>query len=117
MSLFLFLIVVVSLASGSVAAADVSLRQSVVASAGLILAWGMLAKTVGLIALARVQSGTPAADAIRFLERQLEILRWIGLVATVLCLFVFNLAALGILSRRSYKCSVGGASLTHGYCR
>ncbi len=92
MSLFLFLIVVVSLASGSVAAADVSLRQSVVASAGLILAWGMLAKTVGLIALARVQSGTPAGDAIRSLERQLEILRWMGLVATVLCLFVFNLA-------------------------
>lgn len=92
MSLFLFLIVVVSLASGSVAAADVSLRQSVVASAGLILAWGMLAKTVGLIALARVQSGTPAGDAIRSLERQLEILRWMGLVATILCLFVFNLA-------------------------
>lgn len=92
MSLFLFLIVVVSLASGSVAAADVSLRQSVFASAGLILAWGMLAKTVGLVALARVQSGTPAGDAIRSLERQLEILRWMGLVATVLCLFVFNLA-------------------------
>jgi len=92
MSLFLFLIVVVSLASGSVAAADVSLRQSVVASAGLILAWGMLAKTIGLIALARVESGTPAAAAIRTLERQLEILRWLGLVATVLCLFVFNLA-------------------------
>mgnify|MGYP000947909663 CR=1 FL=1 len=92
MSLFLFLIVVVSLASGSVAAADVSLRQSVVAPAGLVLAWGMLAKTVGLIALARVQAGTPAADAIRFLERQLEALRWLGLVATVLCLFVFNLA-------------------------
>ncbi|HBJ36608.1 MAG TPA: hypothetical protein DDZ51_18000 [Planctomycetaceae bacterium] len=92
MSSFLFLIVVISLASGSMAAADVSLRQSVVASAGLILAWGMLAKTVGLIALARVQSGTPAIDAIRMLERHLEILRWLGLVATVLCLFVFNLA-------------------------
>lgn len=92
MSLFLFLIVVVSLASGSVAAADVSLKQSVIASAGLILAWGMLAKTVGLIALARVQSGIPAADAIRMLERHLEILRWLGMVATVLCLFVFNLA-------------------------
>lgn len=92
MSLFLFLIVVVSLASGSVAAADVSLRQSVVASAGLILAWGMLARTIGLIALARVRSGTSAADAIRMLERQLEILRWLGLVATMMCLFVFNLA-------------------------
>jgi Zn-dependent protease with chaperone function len=73
-------------------AADVSLRQSVVASAGFILAWGMLAKTVGLIALARVRSGIPPVDAIRNLERQLEILRWLGLVATVLCLFVFNLA-------------------------
>lgn len=92
MSLYIFLIVVVSLASGSVAAADVSLRQSLIAPAGMILAWGMLAKTIAILALGRVQSGVPSCDAIRFLERQLELLRWLGLGATAICLFVFNLA-------------------------
>jgi len=92
MSLFIFLIVVLSLASGSVAPAEVPLQQCVVATAGLMLAWGMLAKTAAAVALARVQSGTQPLAAIETFERQLDILRWLGLGATLLCLIGFNLA-------------------------
>jgi len=92
MSLFIFLIVVLSLASGSVAPAEVPLQQCVVATAGLMLAWGMLAKTAAAVAFARVQSGTQPLAAIETFERQLDILRWLGLGATLLCLIGFNLA-------------------------
>lgn len=92
MSLYLFLIVVSSLASGSVDAADVPLRQCVVASTGLILGWGLLAKVAATLAMLRVDSGTDRLAAVRVFERHVDILRWVGLAATLTCLVVFNLA-------------------------
>jgi len=92
MSLYLFLIVVTSLASGSVDAAEVPLHRCVVASTGLILGWGLLAKVAAAVAMLRVEAGADRLTAVRAFERQLDILRWCGLAATLTCLVVFNLA-------------------------
>jgi Zn-dependent protease with chaperone function len=92
MSLYLFLIVVTSLASGSVDAVEVPLQRCVIASTGLILAWGLLAKVAATVAMLRVESGTDRLTAVRAFERHVDILRWVGLAAALTCLVVFNLA-------------------------
>ncbi len=93
MSMFLFLIVVVSLACGSVQPREVPLDACLTASAGLIFAWGLIAKAAAGLALARVRRGTEPLLAVQSLERQLEILRWLGIGAVLTCLLGFNLAA------------------------
>jgi Zn-dependent protease with chaperone function len=90
--MFLFLIVVVSLACGSVAPADVLAIPCLTATAGMILAWGLIAKAAAGFALARVESGVAPLVAVRSLERQLEAMRWLGIGAAVVCLLGFGLA-------------------------
>jgi Zn-dependent protease with chaperone function len=92
MSLFLFLIIVLSLSCGSAAPREVALLPCLVASAGLILAWGLLAKSAASFALARVRCGVGPLAAAQGLERQLEALRWLGIVAALICLLGFGLA-------------------------
>ncbi len=94
MSLYLFLAVVLSLASASVAPRDeIPLKQSVVASAALLLAFGLLVQSFAAVAKARIAAGEePRAIAAGF-ERRLEWLRWLGLGFALVCLLGFQLAA------------------------
>ena len=92
MSLFLFLIIVLSLSCGSAPPREVAVVPCLVASAGLILAWALLAKSAASIALARVRSGAQPLAAAQSLERQLEALRWLGIATVLICLLGFGLA-------------------------
>ena len=94
MPLFWFLLVLVSLGCGSAPAiTDTDPYRSLVASAGVILAWGVLAKVAAYTTLRQVHDDQiHPLIAGRLLQRQLECLRWIGLAAAVLCLLGFGLA-------------------------
>ncbi len=93
MSLYWFLLIVSAFACGSVPPADIPLRQCLLAPAMLVLGWSILAMVTARLGAARVRGGLdPLAGAID-LERNLERMRWIGLVVAVVCLTSMGLGA------------------------
>ncbi len=93
MHLYLFLLVVVSLSCGSLPATEVPLLRAVAATAGMVIAWGLLCH-IGARLCAR-QVRTEAMDPLfgaELLEKQLAAFRWLGLGVVVLCLGGFGLA-------------------------
>jgi Zn-dependent protease with chaperone function len=91
--LYFFLLVVVSLACGSLPPADVSLLRASLATAGMVVAWGILCHVCARLCARQVQqeSMDPLLGA-EILERQLSGFRWLGLGVVVLCLGGFGLA-------------------------
>ncbi|WP_146600293.1 M48 family metalloprotease [Novipirellula aureliae] len=88
-----FLLIVVSLSCGSLPQGDVDLPRAIGASMGMITAWWLLCHIA-----ARTTANYVLADQIeplegaRYLEKQLDIFRWLGLGVIVMCLGGFGLA-------------------------
>ena len=93
MPLYLFLLVVVSLSCGSLPPLETSIWRPAMATAGLTMAWVLLCH-IGARMLAKqvVQDGLDPIQGARWLEKQLDIFRWLGLGVIVLCLGGFGLA-------------------------
>lgn len=91
--LYLFLLVVVSLACGSLPPVDVSLPRAALATFGMLMAWAMLCHIGARICAKQVASEAiePIAGA-EIIEKQLSAFRWLGLGVVVLCLGGFGLA-------------------------
>ncbi|WP_162006703.1 M48 family metalloprotease [Roseimaritima sediminicola] len=95
MPLYWFLLVVVSLGCGSVAGPEVPAVRAVVATLGVVLAWGLLGKVAAAVTTRQLDSGDDdPVTAVRIYERQISILRWAGIVAAAMCLVGFGLAGL-----------------------
>ncbi|MGV3485217.1 MAG: M48 family metalloprotease [Planctomycetaceae bacterium] len=92
MTLYWFLLVVSSLAIGSIPAEPVQWTHCVLATVMLVTAWVMLTQTVSSMTRRAVSTGFDPLAAARLLERQLDILRWLGLPVTALCWVGFGLA-------------------------
>jgi Zn-dependent protease with chaperone function len=96
MALYWFLLVVTALAVGSVPAQASDRGQALVASFMLVAGWCLLIQTVGRTtrraSVDRVDRVEPL-EAARLLERQLDILRWMGLLVAAVCFLAFRLAA------------------------
>ncbi|MEM6364677.1 MAG: M48 family metalloprotease [Planctomycetota bacterium] len=93
MSIYLFLLVVLSLTCGSLPASDVAAWRSVTTSIGLVLGWTILCHvTAGAMAGQVRRERIPWSTGMRWLQLQLDILRWLGLPVTLICLGLFRLA-------------------------
>lgn len=94
MSLYHFLLVVLSLSAGSLPVeGDVDWSRSLAASAGLLLGWSLLVHVAARNLALGVQRGNwdPLAGAT-WLERQLSVLRWLGLGVVGWVLAGFHIA-------------------------
>lgn len=92
MPLYWFFLVVVSLGCGSVPGHEVPAQRSLVATLGVLLAWGLLAKVAALITTKQLdENADDAVTIVRIFERQIAILRWAGIVAAAMCLVGFGL--------------------------
>ncbi len=93
MPMYFFLLLVISLACGSLPPTDADLGRVLVASLGMVAAWSVLCHVAARIVSNHVLSGEcePLAGA-HAIERQLDVLRWMGLAVSVLCLAGFGLA-------------------------
>ena len=91
--LYLFLLVVVSLSCGSLPAEEVPLQRAAAATAGMVIAWGLLCHVGARLCARQVRSQAmdPLVGA-EILEKQLAAFRWLGLGVVVLCLGGFGLA-------------------------
>ncbi len=92
MPMYFFLLLIVSLGCGSLPPTDQPLEKILFATIGMVLAWSMLCHIAARITSNHVLSGhcDPHAGA-SVLERQLDVLRWMGLGVAVLCLAGFGL--------------------------
>ncbi len=93
MHLYLFLLVVVSLACGSLPPAEVTLWRALAATCGILLAWGILCHVGARLCATQVrrEAINPLLGA-EVVEKQLSAFRWLGLPVVVLCLGGFGLA-------------------------
>ncbi len=92
MPMYFFLLLVVSLGCGSLPPTDQPLGKILIATVGMVTAWSLLCHIAARITSNHVLAGecTSLAGA-RVLEKQLEVLRWMGLGISVLCLAGFGL--------------------------
>lgn len=93
MTLYWFLLVVSSLAIASVPAESVELSRCVGASSMLVMGWMLLIHVVSRMVHRAVLAGLDPTVAARTLERQLDGLRWLGLLVAGVCGAGFGLAA------------------------
>jgi|GEM_PF-1190232 len=92
MPIFVFLIVVVSLACGSAAPHSVALTRCLAGAATVMGLWMLLARAAADLASAQADAGAAVPLAAARLQRQLERLRWAAIPAAVICLLGFGLA-------------------------
>ncbi len=93
MTLFWFLLVVSAISFGSIPAEAVELRRAVGSSVMLVAGWCLLIQMAATTTRHSVRCGLDPLVAARSLERQLDILRWLGLVVSAVCMVGFGLAA------------------------
>ncbi len=93
MPMYFFLLLVTSLACGSLPPIEADLVRVIFASIGMVAAWSILCHVAARMVSNQVLAGEcePLAGA-HALERQLDVLRWMGLAVSVLCLAGFGLA-------------------------
>ncbi|MEM9645672.1 MAG: M48 family metalloprotease [Planctomycetota bacterium] len=93
MSLFLFLVVIVSLSCGTLPPMEIPPTRPIVATMMLLTAWTMLCHIgVRMIAKQAIAGNMQPIAAVACVERQLHLFRWLGLPLIVLCLGGFGLA-------------------------
>ncbi len=93
MPLFWFLMVVLSLGCGSVPGHEVDASRAWIATAGLVLAWGVLAKLAALVTTKQLdESPADAVAIVKMFERQIGFLRWTSVAVAAMCLVGFGLA-------------------------
>ena len=93
MQLFYFLVVIVSLSCGSLPGVETGWMFPVIATAGVVGFWSLLCYLgAGMIARQVKADQLDPVVGARWLEKQLEIFRWISLAVIVLCLAGFGLA-------------------------
>lgn len=92
MPMFVFLIVVVSLACGSAPPRPVALVPTFAGLATLVCLWMGLARSAAERAIAHVERGAAIALAAEQLQRQLERLRWAAIAGAVVALLGLGLA-------------------------
>ena len=94
LTLYFFLLVIVSLMCGSApAAGDVSIH-SVYASFAMVSGWVVLAHVAGRWMARQVRRGElHFADAADYLRMQMETFRWFALPITLICHYGFSLSA------------------------
>ena len=97
MNLYYFLLVIVSLSCGSLPAIggdEVDLSRAVLATVGMVFGWSLLCHVGARVISLNVRSGQiDAVEAAGWLEKQLGVMRWLGLGVVVTCLGGFGLAA------------------------
>ena len=93
MTLYWFLLVVSSLALGSLPAGEVATQRCLVACAMLLSAWILLSQIAGTTARRVTLAGFDELSVARMFERQLDLFRWLGLAISAVCLVGFRLAA------------------------
>jgi len=92
LSLHLFLVVIVSLACGTLPPLDVAPMRPILASAMLVTSWSLLCHIgVRLIAKQAVAGELDPMQAVDWMEKQLSMFRWLGLPVIVLCLGGFGM--------------------------
>lgn len=92
MPLYWFLLVIASLACGSLPGREVAPQASVLASGTLLLAWGLLAKLAAWTSSRQLRETPELARPIVIgFERQIVFLRWAGIGVAVMCLAGFGL--------------------------
>ncbi len=91
--MFVFLIVVVSLACGSPQPRPVAVAPCLAGLAALVSLWVLLARAAADRAADRVHTGAAVSTAADQLRRQLEWLRWAAVPGAVVGLLGFGLAA------------------------
>lgn len=93
MPFFLFVLLVSGLACGTLPPADLSLGRAAFASLGMLAGWTLLFHLAARTLARQVLLGhLDSSVATRWLERQLALLRWLGLGAAVFCLAGFGVA-------------------------
>ncbi len=92
MTLYWFLLVVSTLALAGFADAEVQPSFAYLASAILVLGWSLLMQLAGTTARMMIRQGHDLTGVVIGFERQLDWLRWGGLLVSGICLIGFRLA-------------------------
>lgn len=93
MPLYLFLVVIISLSCGSLPPLESGLLRSALATTGMVLGWSLLCHLGARQLATQVKANQlDSLLAMKWLERHLELFRWLGLGVVVLCLAGFGLA-------------------------
>lgn len=93
MSLYFFLVVIVSLGCGTLPPMDVAVGRPWLATGMMVIAWTILCHVgVRLIAKQALAGRMEPITAARWMECQLSVFRWIGLPIVLLCLGGFGAA-------------------------
>ncbi len=92
MTLYWFLLVVSTLALAGFAGAEVQPSFAYLASATLVLGWSLLMQLAGTTARMMIRQGHDLTGVVIGFERQLDWLRWGGLLVSGICLIGFRLA-------------------------
>ena len=86
LQLYYFLLVIASLACGSLPPQEIDWQAATMATLGMVAGWVLLshvaARTVSNHVL---QERLDPIDGAQWLEKQLIVFRWLGLVVAVLC--------------------------------
>lgn len=92
MTLYWFLLVVSSLAFGSLPAEAVPLTQCLGATAMTVAGWSLLVQVASSVAY-QTSGTTGDIKSAALFETQLQLFRWLGLVVSAVCLVGFRLAS------------------------
>ncbi|MCM2369404.1 M48 family metalloprotease [Aporhodopirellula aestuarii] len=94
MTLYIFLLVIVSLMCGSSPAVAEPSSRAVMASVLLVSGWVLLAHIAArLLARQVIRGSLEYGEAVGFLRMQMETFRWFALPITLLCHYGFSLSA------------------------
>ncbi|MFG0289685.1 MAG: M48 family metalloprotease [Rhodopirellula sp. JB044] len=94
MTLYIFLLVIVSLLCGSSPAVAEPSVRAVFASVLMVSGWVLLAHIAARLLARQVVRGTLSyGDAVDYLRMQMETFRWFALPITLLCHYGFSLSA------------------------
>jgi Zn-dependent protease with chaperone function len=91
--LYYFLLVIVSLACGSLPPTEVEWSAAILASVGMISGWVLLSHVAArTVAIHVAGEKLPAIAGAQWFEKQMAAFRWLGLGVSVFCLAGFGIA-------------------------
>jgi len=93
LSLYYFLLVILSLSCGSLPSWEIDVPRALAASMGLIAGWSLLSHVgARIVSQHALQGELEPLAAAGWIEKQLSAFRWLGLGVVVMCLAGFGLA-------------------------